>query len=85
VVNAVSQAATSKIVREAEAEAVAHVVCQALGLSTGTASADYIQLHRGDAKLLFENLNYIRLAAGRILEGILEDQKQPEVSVANGC
>ena len=79
------RAATSKAVRETEAEAVAHVVCQALGLSTGTASADYIQLHRGDAKLLFESLNYIRLAAGRILEGILEDQSQPEVSAANGC
>jgi hypothetical protein len=35
--------------------------------------------------LLFESLNYIRLAAGRILEGILEDQSQPEVSAANGC
>lgn len=79
------RAATSKTIRETEAEAVAHVVCQALGLSTGTASADYIQLHRGDAKLLFESLNYIRLAAGRILEGILEDQSQPEVSAANGC
>ncbi len=42
------------------------------------ASADYIQLHRGDAKLLFESLNYIRLAAGRILEGILENQIQHE-------
>lgn len=79
------RAATSKTIRETEAEAVAHVVCQALGLSTGTASADYIQLHRGDAKLLFESLNYIRLAAGRILEGILEDQSQPEVPAANGC
>ena len=79
------RAATSKTIRETEAEAVAHVVCQALGLSIGTASADYIQLHRGDAKLLFESLNYIRLAAGRILEGILEDQNQPEVSAANGC
>jgi hypothetical protein len=62
---------------------VANVVCQALGLSTGTASAEYIQLHRGDAKLLFESLNYIRLAAGRILEGILVDQSQPELSVDN--
>jgi hypothetical protein len=28
-----------------------------------------MQLHRGDAKLLVESLNYIRLAVGRILEG----------------
>jgi hypothetical protein len=76
------RAATTKTVRETEAEAVAHVVCQAIGLETGTACCDYIQLHRGDAKLLLESLNYIRLAAGRILEGIWEDQSQPEVRAA---
>jgi len=74
--------AATKTVRETEAEAVAHVVCQAIGLETGTAAADYIQLHRGDAKLLLESLNYIRLAAGRILDGILENQSLPEVRAA---
>lgn len=39
------RAATTKTVRETEAEAVAYVVCQAIGLETGTAAADYIQLH----------------------------------------
>lgn len=48
----------------------------------GTAAADYIQLHRGDSKLLLESLNYIRLAAGRILDGILENQTLPEVGTA---
>jgi len=38
---------TTKQIRETEAEAVAFVVCQALGLETGTASADYIQLWQG--------------------------------------
>jgi antirestriction protein ArdC len=76
------RAATTKIVRETEAEAVAFVVCQAIGLETGTAAVDYIQLHRGDAKLLLESLNYIRLAAGRILDGILENQSLPEVRAA---
>ena len=33
---------TTKQVRETEAEAVAFVVCQAIGLETGTASADYV-------------------------------------------
>jgi hypothetical protein len=33
---------TTKQVRETEAEAVAFVVCQALGLQTGTASQDYV-------------------------------------------
>jgi hypothetical protein len=54
------------------------VVCQAIELETGTLARDYIQLHRGDAKLLLEILNYIRLAAGRILLGILENQNLPE-------
>jgi hypothetical protein len=35
---------TTKQVRETEAEAVAFVVCQAIGLETGSSSADYIQL-----------------------------------------
>jgi antirestriction protein ArdC len=76
------RAATTETVRETEAEAVAYVVCQAIGLETGTAAADYIQLHRGDAKLLLESLNYVRLAAGRILDGILEDRSLPEVRAA---
>jgi antirestriction protein ArdC len=74
--------ATTKTVRETEAEAVAYVVCQAIGLDTGSATADYIQLHRGDSKLLIESLSFIRLASGRILEGILEDQAPPELRAA---
>lgn len=45
---------TRKEVREAEAEAVAFFVYQSIGLQTGTASADYIRLWNGDAKLLAE-------------------------------
>jgi len=76
------RAATSKTIRETEAEAVAFVVCQAVGLETGSVAQDYIQLHRGDAKLLLESLNYIRLVAGRILDGILENQTLLEVRAA---
>jgi N-terminal domain of anti-restriction factor ArdC len=47
---------TTKQVRETEAEAVAFVVCQSVGLQTGTTSADYIQLWHGDANLLRESL-----------------------------
>jgi len=43
---------TTKQVRETEAEAVAFVVCQSVGLQNGTASQDYIQLWHGDANLL---------------------------------
>ena len=37
---------TTKTVRETEAEAVAFVVCHAIGLETGSAAADYIALYR---------------------------------------
>ena len=50
------RASTSKRSRETEAEAVAFVVCQAIGLETGSAAQDYIQLYEGDAKLLSESL-----------------------------
>jgi hypothetical protein len=46
------RASTSKRSRETEAEAVAFVVCQAIGLETGSAAEDYIQLYEGDAKML---------------------------------
>jgi antirestriction protein ArdC len=61
---------TTKKVRETEAEAVAFVVCQALGLETGTASADYIQLWHGDANLLRESLEAVQQTAAVILGGI---------------
>ena len=61
---------TTKQVRETEAEAVAFVVCQAVGLETGTASADYIQLWHGDANLLRESLQAVQQTAAVILGGI---------------
>src|SRR5438067_6043489 len=61
---------TTKQVRETEAEAVAFVVCQSLGLETGSASADYIQLWNGSAKLLQESLEVVRHTAAVILGGI---------------
>lgn len=61
---------TTKSSRELEAEAVAFVVAQAVGLDTGTASSDYIQLYRGDKELLMKSLDSIRLAAGTILNAL---------------
>ena len=61
---------TSKCVRETEAEAVAYVVSHAIGLDTGSAAQDYIQLYDGDAKLLTESLEYIQQTASAILQGI---------------
>lgn len=62
---------TTKQLRETEAEAVAFVVCQSIGLETGTASADYIQLWNGDAKLLQESLEVVQRTASVILVGIV--------------
>ena len=61
---------TTKQVRETEAEAVAFVVCQSVGLRTGTASADYIQLWHGDGNLLRESLEAVQQTAAVILGGI---------------
>ena len=64
---------TTKQVRETEAEAVAFVVCQSVGLQNGTASQDYIQLWHGDANLLRESLEAVQRAAAVILGGIAPD------------
>jgi antirestriction protein ArdC len=64
------RATTSKRVRETEAEATAFVVCHAVGLETGSAACDYIQLWNGDVQLLTESLGYIRQAAARMLEAL---------------
>jgi hypothetical protein len=68
---------TTKRVRETEAEAVAFVVCRAIGLETGTASADYIQLYHGDATLLEESLAAVQRTSTIILGAIA-----PESSAA---
>jgi len=64
------RASTSKQSRETEAEAVAFVVCQAIGLETGSAAQDYIQLYEGDAKLLTASLEHIQQTATQILHAI---------------
>ena len=61
---------TTKQVRETEAEAVAFVVCQSVGLQNGTASQDYIQLWHGDGNLLRESLEAVQQTAAVILGGI---------------
>jgi predicted Zn-dependent protease len=65
------RAETTKRIRETEAEAVAFVVCNAIGLETGTASADYIGLWGGDSKLLVASLVYVQRTANQILAAIV--------------
>jgi hypothetical protein len=62
--------ATTKTVRETEAEAVAFVVGKAVGLVNNDASADYIQLYKGNASLLAESLEVIQQTAGVILAAL---------------
>lgn len=64
------RAGTTKQSRELQAEAVAFVVAQAVGLDAGTASSDYIQLYHGDKDALLKSLDAVRKAAGIILEAI---------------
>jgi antirestriction protein ArdC len=59
-----------KTVREAEAEAVAYVVCQGIELDVNTASSDYIQLYDGDKKTLITSLERIQRTAAEILEAV---------------
>ena len=56
---------TTKRLRETEPEAVSFVVRSAIGLETGSAARDYIQLFEGDAKLLTESLEHIQPTAIR--------------------
>jgi antirestriction protein ArdC len=67
---------TTKRIRETEAEAVAFVICSAIGLETGTASADYIGLYAGDAKLLTESLEHVQQTANRILTAITPENSE---------
>ncbi len=62
--------ATTKTVRETEAEAVAFVVGKAVGLVSGTASADYISLYHGNASLLAESLEVIQETSNIILAAL---------------
>ena len=64
---------TTRRTRETEAEATAFVVCQVIGLETGSAASDYIQLWKGDAQLLTESLGYIRQAASQMLAALTDE------------
>lgn len=64
---------TTTTVRETEAEAVAFVVCNSIGLDTNTAAADYIQLYNGDRQTLAESLSFIQSTATAILSAIAPD------------
>jgi len=63
------RAKTTRCIRETEAEAVAFVVCECVGLRAQR-SADYIQLYSGDAETLAESLEHVQRASAEILSAI---------------
>jgi hypothetical protein len=69
---------TTATVRETEAEAVAFIVGQAIGLEMGTASSDYIQMYAGNAALLAESLEVIQRTSAVILGAILPEEPAEE-------
>ena len=71
--------ATTKTVRETEAEAVAFVISKAIGLTTSTASADYIQLYHGNAALLTESLEKVQQTAAVILAALRTEESVSQV------
>ena len=71
----------SRTVRETEAEAVAFVVCQAIGLEAVNAAADYIRLYQGSKETLPESLQRIRETAVAIIGAVTK--KEP--AEASGC
>jgi len=68
-----SEEKPSKTVCETEAEAVAFVVCEAVGLETATASSDYISLYQGKKETLVASLGRIQQTARVIIEGVMAE------------
>ena len=78
----------TKTVRETEAEAIAFVVGKSIGLTTSTASADYISLYHGNAALLTESLELVQQTSAVILAAIQTEevvsQEVPETAEQTG-
>jgi hypothetical protein len=78
---------TTATVRETEAEAVAFIVGQGIGLEMGRASSDYIQMYAGNAALLAESLEVVQRTSAVILGAItvqsaVSEAEEPVTEVA---
>lgn len=67
---------TTKTVRETEAESIAFIISRAVGLNTGSASADYISLYHGNAEMLTESLSVIQQASSTILTALFDKEQE---------
>lgn len=72
----------NKSVLETEAEAVAYVVCQGIGLDTNGSCCDYIKLYDGKKETLMESLERIQKVATEIIAGIAPGRQEPEIANA---
>ena len=70
------QRPTSKTMRETEAEAVAFVVCQAIGLEAGSAASDHIQLDDGESETLAVSINRIHYVDAGSIAAIKSPNEQ---------
>ena len=73
---------TTATVRETEAEAVAFIVGQAIGLEMGRAASDYIQMYAGNAALLAESLEVVQRTSAVILDAITAEELVSQVSAS---
>jgi hypothetical protein len=69
---------TTATVRETEAEAVAFIVGQAIGLEMGHVASDYIQMYAGNAALLAESLEVVQRTSAVILDAITGELDNPQ-------
>lgn len=74
--------ATTRTVRETEAEAIASVESQTIGLNAGNAACDYIHLYHGNAALLAESLEVIQKTSALILSAIESPTVKEDTTVA---
>ena len=74
---------TTATVRETEAEAVAFIVGEAVGLEMGTAASDYIQLYKGNAALLAESLEVVQRSASTILRALRVEDAEEQFRAAS--
>jgi len=71
----------SRKIRETEAEAVAFVVSQAVGLKCGTAASDYIQLYDGKKETLMASLAHIQVTAREIIKAVMVTENEEAETV----
>jgi N-terminal domain of anti-restriction factor ArdC len=75
--------ATTKTVRETEAEAIAFVIGTTIGLDNGRSSASYIHLYHGNAALLTESLEVVKRTSALILSAIENSVVSEEQTAEN--